>query len=314
MNNKITAKDFFLHLGAIASFYASAVALIALLFKVVNFAYPKVTNAYYYAFPSVSFQVATLIVAFPLFLTLAWFIQKTYQAEPSLRDSWLRKWLAYITLFVAGAVIAGDLVTIIYMFLDGQELTIGFLLKVLILLVISSGIFAYYLREIKNIISSKERGIWRLAAIVLVLASITTGFIVMGSPRAQREYRYDMQKVNDLQNIQWQVISHWQMKRSLPSTLEALNDSLKPGIVSKDPQTGESYGYKVTGNLSFELCANFNREYRAGIPMGGGVYPLSSRSVYYDMGVTGDENWQHPVGEHCFERTIDPELYPVIPR
>src|SRR5688572_12495145 len=127
MNNKTTAKDFFLQFGAIASFYASAIALVTLLFEVINAAYPKVTSGYqYYGYPSISFQVATLIVAFPLFLILSWFLQKSYAAEPALRESFMRRWLSYITLFVAGAVVAGDLVTLIYMFLDGQELTTGF--------------------------------------------------------------------------------------------------------------------------------------------------------------------------------------------
>ncbi|MHB1330733.1 MAG: DUF5671 domain-containing protein [Minisyncoccota bacterium] len=311
MNNKITAKDFFLHLGAIVSFYASVIALITLLFEVINFAYPRITNAYYYAFPSISFQVATLIVALPLFLGLSWLIQKTYVNEPALRDSWLRKWLAYITLFVAGAIVAGDLVTVIYMFLDGQELTTGFLLKVLVLLSISLGVFAYYLREIRNVIEVKERNIWRGLALILTIASVVLGFMVIGSPKAQREYRYDMQKENNLQDIQWQVTNYWQMKGALPTALTDLNDSLKPGIVPKDPQTGEDYTYRSTGALSFELCAEFNRESRTGIAMGGNY--LMERSVY-DTSMAGGENWQHEAGQHCFERTIDPELYPKITR
>src|SRR3990167_6812470 len=149
MQTKITAKDFFLHLGVIVSFYASSIALIALLFEVIDYAYPKVLDAYYY-FPSISFQVATLIVACPLFLLLSWLLQKTYLSDPELREASLRKFFAYVTLFVAGAVIAGDLITVIYMFLDGQDITTGFSLKVLTLLVIAGGVFLYYLREIKN--------------------------------------------------------------------------------------------------------------------------------------------------------------------
>ena len=312
MNNKITARDFFLHLGAIVSFYASVIALITLLFEVINFAYPKVTNAYMYAFPSISFQVATLIVAFPLFLGLSWAIQKTYAVDAGLRDTWLRKWLAYITLFVAGVIMAGDLITVIYMFLDGQELTLGFLLKVLVLLVISGAVFTYYLREIKNIIGARERNIWRGLSLLLIIVSVVIGFAVIGSPRAQREYRYDSQKVSDLQNIQWQVINYYQMKGVLPEGLTNLNDSLKPGLISNDPQTGEAYVYKKTGPLAFELCASFNKETRLGIPVDGGVGVAGG--YYYDTMPAGGDNWEHKAGEHCFSRTIDPLLYPQIKR
>ncbi len=310
MNNKITARDFFLHLGAVISFYASVIALITLLFEVINFAYPKVTNAYMYAFPSISMQVAILVVALPIFLLISRFFEKAYAVDASLREMPLKRWLSFITIFIAGAIVAGDLVTVIYMFLDGQELTTAFLLKVLTLLIISSGVFVYYMREIKNIILPKERTMWRALVLIFTLASIVLGFVVIGSPRAQREYRYDSQKVSELQNIQWQVISYYQMKGVLPEALTDLNDSLKPGLVSNDPQTGEAYVYKKTGALAFELCADFNRETRLGIPMSEGG--LAARSSVYYGGQ--EENWDHEAGEHCFSRAIDPLLYPQIKR
>ncbi|MBX4189111.1 hypothetical protein KW785_00780 [Candidatus Parcubacteria bacterium] len=309
---KITAKDFFIQVGAIAAFYASAVALITLLFEVINFAYPKITNAYYYYSPSISLQVATLIVAFPLFLLLSWLLQRSYAVDPSLREAGLRKWLSYITLFVAGLVVTIDLITVIYMFLDGQELTKGFLLKVLVLLVVAGGIFLYYLREIRNVIASSERNIWRVVAVLLILLSIGIGFSVIGSPAAQRAYRYDNQRVTDLQNLQWQVLNYWQQKSTVPTKLSDLDDSLKGGYAFTDPQTGQPYEYAKTGNLSFNLCTTFSRETRLGKrPIDGSVTrPIMSGGY---MGPEG-ENWEHQAGRHCFERTIDPELYPPYPK
>ena len=309
---KITAKDFFLHLGAIVIFYASTIGLITLLFEIINFAYPKVTNAYQYYTPSISLQVATLIVAFPLFLFLSWLLQKTYASDPALREVPVRKWLAYITLFIAGAVIAGDLVTVIYMFLDGQELTIGFLLKVLTLLVIASGVFVYYLREIRDVIASRERNVWRLASIILIITSIILGFSIIGSPQSQRMLRLDSQKVSDLQSIQWQIVNYWQQKGVLPTTLEQLEDPISGFMVPTDLQTKEPYGYEKTGTLKFNLCADFNKPAQA---MNGSM----ARMAYLEpahpepMDKPGD-SWQHEAGRECFSRTIDPELYPVRPK
>jgi hypothetical protein len=305
MNTKITAKDFFLHLGAIVTFYASVIALITLLFEVINFAYPKVTNAYQYYFPSISFQVATLIVAFPLFLFISWLLQKTYVSDPSLREVPIRKWLSYITLFITGGVVAGDLVTVIYMFLDGQELTSGFLLKVLTLLVIAGGIFMYYLREIRNQITPSERNIWRIVAVIIIVASIILGFMVIGSPASQRNRRMDNQRVVDLQNLQWQVVSYWQRKEALPTNLSEVADPLSGFVLPTDPQSKASYEYRKTGNLSFELCATFALVSKATQP---GYY---EQSMAYPIG-RGMENWSHEAGRQCFTRTIDPELYPVI--
>lgn len=310
-----TSKDFFLQLGAIITFYASAIALITLLFEVINFAYPKVTNYYQYYFPSISFQVATLIVAFPIFIALSWFLQKNYAAEPALRESLVRRWLAYITLFIAGGVVAGDLVTLIYMFLDGQELTTGFLLKVLALLVIAGGVFFYYLREIRNQIGGRERNIWRAVAAVVVLASIVIGFMVVGSPAEQRARRYDNQRVQDLQNIQWQVVNYWQQKGRLPETLQEINDPLSGFSVPVDPQTKEPYEYfsevDKAGMNYFRLCAEFNME-----STGTNIYSMPTPTIMASdaYGRKINDNWTHGVGTECFDRTIDPELYPVRPR
>ena len=311
MNIKITAKDFFLHLGAIVTFYASVIALITLLFEVINAAYPKVMDAYqYYGSPSISFQVATLIVAFPLFLFLSWLMQKSYVAEPSLRTAPIRIWLSYITLFVAGAVVVGDLVTVIYMFLDGQELTAGFLLKVLALLLIAGGVFLYYLREIRNLIGLGERNIWRAVSTLIIVGSVILGFLVVGSPASQRQARYDNQRLSDLQSIQWQLVNYYQQKGTLPGTLDKLKDPLSGFVIPTDPETKISYEYEMSGNLSFNLCATFNRPNQAG---GSTLQPM-----YYPepVGKTGGtrDNWQHEAGRKCFERTIDPELYPPIKR
>jgi hypothetical protein len=304
MNTKITAKDFFLHLGVIVTFYASVIALIVLLFEVINVAFPKITNAYQYYNPSISFQVATLIVAFPLFLWLSWLLQKTYIEDPSLREAPLRKWLSYITLFIAGAVVAGNFVTVIYMFLDGRELTTGFILKALTLLVIAGGVFFYYLREIRNVILPSERNIWRIAAAALVVGSIILGFMVVGSPASQRERRYDAQRISDLQSIQWQIINYWQMKEVIPNTLAELQDPLSGFNIPTDPRNAAPYEYNKTGNLSFELCATFERESQLYGVQSSSAIPV--RDPYYKI----DENWQHEAGRKCFERTIDRELYP----
>jgi hypothetical protein len=250
-------------------------------------------------------------VAFPLFLWLSWVMQKSYESEPALREAPLRKWLAYITLFVAGAVVAGDLITVIYMFLDGQELTMGFLLKVLSLLVVAGGVFFYYLREIRNQINPGERNIWRIVAIAFILASIVLGFMVIGSPASQRDRRHDVDRANDLQSLQWQIVNYWQQKKVLPATLGDLRDPLSGFNIPVDPETGASYEYVRKGELSFDLCATFGeKSFESGRYPGG-----MPRPVMYDASVPArfPDSWEHGAGRTCFERTIDPELYPPRP-
>jgi len=304
MQTKMTAKDFFLHIAVIVLLYAGTVALLNILFRVINVAFPQVTQYGYYGSTSISFPVATLIVVFPLFLFLANVLRKGYAADPSQKEFAVRKWLIYITLFIAGGVLAGDLVTLIYYFLDGQELTTAFLLKILSVLVVAGAIFGYYLDDLKDRLTGSRRNIWRAVAIVLVVGSIVAGFSVLGTPQTQRKLRYDSQKVSDLQNIQWQIVNYWQQKGVLPTALQELEDPISGFTMPLDPQTDKLYEYKKTGALSFDLCADFNKPSQT-------TNGSMARMAYPEpIGKPGD-NWQHESGKQCFERTIDPQLYPV---
>ena len=90
-----------------------------------------------------------LVVAFPLYLYLAAKTSAEVAAEPVRRASRIRKWLTYMTLFVAALTITGDLVALIYQFLTG-ELTVRILLKVVTVAVIAGAVFLYYLRSVSG--------------------------------------------------------------------------------------------------------------------------------------------------------------------
>lgn len=307
MNTKMTAKDFFLHIAVIALLYTGTVALLNILFRVINVAFPQITQYGYFGSASISLPVATLIVAFPLFLFLVNVLRKGYAEDPSRKDYPVRKWLIYITLFIAGGVLAGDLVTLIYYFLDGQEMTTAFLLKILSVLVVTGCIFGYYIDDLKDRLTGSRRNIWRIVGVVLVIGSIIAGFSVLGTPQSQRMLRYDSQKVSDLQNIQWQIVNYWQQKGTLPTVLAELQDPISGFISPIDPQTKEPYEYKKTGTLAFDLCAEFNKPTQT-------INGYMTQIAYPEPIGKLNESWQHEAGRKCFSRTIDPELYPVRPK
>jgi len=305
MNTKSTAKDFFLHVSVIALLYARTIALLNILFSVINEAFPQVTKYGYYGTPSISFPVATLIVVFPLFLFLANLLYKGYQNIPELKEYAVRKWLIYITLFIAGGVLAGDLVVLIYFFLDGQELSSAFILKILSVLVVMGVIFGYYIDDLKDRLTGSRRMIWRVVALILVVGTVVAGFSVLGTPQSQRTLRYDNEKVSDLQNIQSQILYYWQQKEELPNAIEDLQDPITGFRIPLDPQTNEPYEFEKTGNLSFNLCAEFNNS----------AEEVESRAVprvdYNEPASKIGENWQHDAGRVCFSRTIDPKLHEI---
>lgn len=297
-HSKASAKDFFLHLGAIVALYTVTVSFVNLVFKIINRAFPQV-GANIYAWGSgseISLPVATLIIFFPLFILLSYLVYRVYEQNPDKKEMLVRKWLIYITLFIAGLILAIDLVTVLYKFLDGQDLSAAFWLKALAVLLVAASVFGYYIQDIRNRVSPRGRKIWVLATSCLLLATIIIAFSIIGSPQTQRLIRLDNQKISDLQNLNWQVINYWQINGMIPDQM--------PGI-TKDQQTGTPYQYKKTGNMTYELCAVFNRASSAD-------QNSSVPSIAYPVGkMPTNEDWSHSAGLQCFSRTIDPVAYPT---
>jgi hypothetical protein len=319
MNTKVTPKDFFMHLAATVVLYAAAIALINLAFAAINYAFPDALAGYYYS-NTIAWPISMLVVLVPLLYVIEWLLHKDYAAMPEKLDMWIRRWRIHLTLFLAGATIVGDLISLINNYLSG-ELTVRFFYKILAVLVIAGVIFAYYIYERRDATEAgkKPRRILAIAGIVVVLAAIVGGFAIVGSPAKQRDLRQDVQRVNDLSNIQSQIISYWYSKAAIPNTLEELNDGLYGNVLPTDPDTKKSYVYTKTAATSFQLCADFARPTQDtkgrgefGYGYGGGFDMAVPSRVY--PGIPENDNWKHEAGNVCFTRTIDPERYQPVPR
>ena len=307
---KVTPKDFFLWVGAMVALYVSVFSLVSLLFDYINYAYPDVLNTYIDPYSSsMRYEIASLIVLFPVFMFLMRLIRGDIERDAMKKDIWVRRWVLFLTLFVAGATIVIDLIMLINTFLGG-DLTTRFGLKVLVVFLIAGGGFLHFLADLRGYwaIYPKRAQMVGWGTGVLILVSVVAGFFIIGSPGQMRLFRFDDQKVNDLTMLQYQVVNYWQQKERLPLALSDLEDPISGFAVPTDPQTDGSYRYEKTGALSFKLCADFNADSRE---------DSRARVVAVPIGVDGmvgkgleTEAWQHGVGETCFERTIDPERYP----
>jgi hypothetical protein len=132
----LSAREAFMYLVLFTTLYLATFNFGRLIFQFINLAFPD--PAAYAEFAdsarqAIRFSVASLVIAFPIFLYL----------------SLLSKWLTYMTLFVAAGVIIGDLTTLVYNFLGG-ELSLRFGLKVMTVAVIAGGIFGYYLWDLRQ--------------------------------------------------------------------------------------------------------------------------------------------------------------------
>jgi hypothetical protein len=300
MKPKASAKDVFLNLGAFIALCTLVGNLLGLLFTIINTAYPKITNGYnYFGSTSISWPVATLVVLFPIFILLMWFLEKEYRIEPEKQNSVAHKGFAYVTLFITGLVIVGDLITVVYYFIDGQELTTGFLLKVLVLFIVSSGLFIYFISDLRGKLTRNSRIIWRLISGLILLASIVWGFTVLGSPRTQQLLKYDQQKVSDLQNLNNQIMSFYSNKGALPKTIEEMANGNYYVNQNIDSQTQKPYEYVKTTDTTYNLCAEFNKASDDKNARISDIYSYPYNSV-----------WNHPSGRYCFQESVDANKYP----
>lgn len=301
---KATPKDFFMWAGAMLALYGSVIAFIALVFDYINYAFPD-TALNYWVDPyqgGVAYEMASLIVLAPTFLILMRLIRRAIEADASRAEVWVRRWGLFLTVFLAAATFVIDLIVLLTSFLQGEELSMRFLLKVLIVLLVSAAGFMHFLADLWGYwqkFPGYARYInWSTGA--LVILTVAAGFLIIGSPQSQRQMRIDAQRVSDLQQIQSQVLSYWQAKESLPENLSDLEDPFSGWTIPTDPVTKAPYTYHRYSPLDFGLCATFSQ-------------PGNAQDTYYAP-VAVSDNWQHGAGPTCFDRTIDPQRYPPYPK
>lgn len=293
-----SARDAFLHLLAFATLYTTVISMIVLLFQYIDKLFPDPTEAIYYydggTSTAIRWSMASIIVAFPLFLFVSRILYKDCAAHHEKLMSDVRRWLTYLTLFFTAMTMTVDVITLIFFLLDG-ELTTRFILKVLVVFALTGMPFLYYFRTLKmdptEYAKSSIHICFRWLSIVLVLAVFISGFYVVGSPSSGRAERFDEKRLEDLRGISNEVYSYvfagtaWELPQKrvkvndLPETLEtvAVNAQYQR-LTLTDPETEVPYEYTTTKD-SFSLCATFSQ----------------IRDQNYDI------QWNHPEGRHCFE-------------
>lgn len=309
MHTKITPKDFFLWVGSMVALYGSVIAFISLIFDYINYAYPDAAAVYSFSgnpyASGISHSMAALIVLFPMFLVLRYVIRLTIKHDNTRADVWVRRWALYLTLFIAGATLVTDLIVLLMYFFDG-DVTVRFIMKITLVILVAGGGFLHFLADLwryweKKVTSARVIG---AATSILVLFTVFSAFMIIGTPWQARLYRLDDQKTYDLEQIQARIVTFWQKKGELPKALVDLNDSIGDNPVPTDPQTGEPYTYTVTGKNTFILCARFNalaQQYSPSV--------MNSQTTFLNNG-SQYSSWFHGAGDVCFDRTIDPDIYP----
>src|SRR5688572_20092081 len=148
----LSARDAFLYLVLFSTLYMSALNFGGLVFDLINRVFPDpvldAPGSYRASADIMRWKIATLIVSFPVFLFMSRVTSREIARDPRKRASAVRRWLTYLTLFIAASVIIGDVIVLVYNALGG-DMTMRFVLKVLAAGLIAGLIFGHYLKDLR---------------------------------------------------------------------------------------------------------------------------------------------------------------------
>ncbi|MDF2690715.1 MAG: hypothetical protein K0S29_570 [Gammaproteobacteria bacterium] len=283
--NRKDPRSLFLQLFSILALYIGFSSLLSLLFNFIDLKWGEI--GYFTSIWGMRLELSTLLISFVAYSWSCYQIRKN--AMPA------HKFLVYLTLFLVGILLAGDAISLLYNLLSG-ELTTAFVLKVLVLFLLSAGVAYFYFVEARQGNTPKQFKAYLWAATVLVTASLAWALYTVGSPVKVRLANQDMTRISNLNQIQNQISSYYKHKNKLPASLSDLNNAMTGYKAPMDPVSNKAYAYQVISAQSFELCADF------ALPSSNAAEKMMGN--YYGAGAW---NWQHEAGHSCFIRKIDPQ-------
>jgi hypothetical protein len=288
----VSPREAFLHLVLFVSLYLVAYHVGAILFALIERTWPDPL-----AFGGdprgdrlremVRFSTATLLVALPVHLFVARATGRAIAADPERRTSGPRRWLTWITLFVAACVLIGDFIAVVFGLLRGQ-LTATFLARAAVVGVIAGWMFTHYMGGQRHDEGGGPRLgaaplLARVAALVAVVATVL-GLWLAGAPDRVRVEQLDRLRLRDLDALA-QAVQRYRAEYGTPPAdlTELVSMDPHADLRLADPVTGDRYAFVLADSTAFELCATFERA--------------------DSLGPTGDRPslfWRHEAGRACF--------------
>ena len=142
----VSARDFFTYALTFCVLILGAFNLVVVLQALVDLAFATGDGD---SDRPIRWGVAVLIVTAPLYLWLTLRERRKLARDPAHYRSAIRKWMIYIGLLLAALTLLGDAIATIYALLTG-DLTLQFIVKALVVLVVAGGIFGFYVRDLRE--------------------------------------------------------------------------------------------------------------------------------------------------------------------
>ena len=287
------AREAFFYLVSFIALYVSAISFGFLVFGLIDHTFSDPLD-FRDRFPSTgeATAIASVIVAFPLYLFLMKRLGSEMAAEPEKRRSLVRRWLTYLTLVIAAGFILGDVIALLANLLTG-DLAFLFLLKGLAILAVTTSIFGFYLWDMRRsetlAVSANATNALRAflgIVVLLVVACLAYSMFLLGTPGEQRSLRFDEQRISDLRNITRNVDLYWETNQKLPESFDDMSGTRYSIFSIHDPESEEEYEYRAIEEAGYELCAVFSTD--------SAELRNADRSF-------SDQAWGHGIGRTCFQ-------------
>lgn len=272
-------------------------------------------DAWRWASSGLRWSIAALLVGYPIFLMLGWRLAARKRRDPGRRRSRVRAWLTYVTLIFAAGAFIGDLVAVVFQFLDGG-LSTRFAAKAGVVGAISAAILWNFSREAERTSAGADHAGRALAALstIVVIALVAWAFTIVRGPENARNRIADEARVTNLIAMTRLADCHYTYFDRLDANFAAMQTALTErgarlpvaaGCAEPyplDPATGAEYGFRIIDDDTYALCAVFE----GGWPEGDGAGAPARRTInsYYSP-ANEQRTLQLPKGpgEACF--TLD---------
>lgn len=292
-----SAKFAFFYLLSLIALVFVALAVGMIIFQIINKEIVDLINDYSgrYSDGAMRFAISSIIIATPIYYISTRQIYKNLYDGKLDKESAVRKWLTYLILLVSIVVMIGWLIGTINSFLEG-ELTSKAILKSLTALVISGGIFAFYLYDIRREkIEGHKDKIMKMsffASLIAVLIVFVSALFIVDSPQEVRKKKMDERIINNFYSIQNALNEYYNNEGALPDKL-AILDEETDYLSNKEltnPINNEPYVYNVLEEDKYELCATFQSSNKEQENHG---------DYYYSY---HEKEWEHDAGYQCLEK------------
>jgi hypothetical protein len=292
----LSAREAFMHLVMFATLYTFAFNVGAILFVLIARRYPDAAfqGRYNEGLDSLRGSAAAVLTAFPIFLWMAWLIGRSLVREAEKRSSGIRRWLTYLTLFIAVLVLIGNFVSVITNLLSGA-LTARIALQSGVVFAIAGVVFGHYMLGLRRDESEGATGpvrpgvLGRLGAIGTVVV-VVAGLMSSGTPHRARLTVLDDRRLEALVTMAKAIDGYSRAIGRLPDSLQAARSQVFPPetLDQTDPVTSRPYEYVKLDSLSYQLVATF--ETADTLDASGSPVP---------------PQWRHAAGPVRFTRPID---------